>query len=145
MAKCEWHFEARHGEPTTHFLSSTIQEDTDTEWLLIQCQIPFASICLLVTLSWGALNSIELFSSLYFQELQHHSSLTTSLLLLPMILAGSLVNFSTGVFVDRLPARWLVAMSSMLTAGSPLIMALVDPNLSYWYLRKLTSIVPSLN
>ncbi|KAH8841837.1 hypothetical protein MCOR27_004955 [Pyricularia oryzae] len=107
--------------------------------------IPFASICLLVTLSWGALNSIELFSSLYFQELQHHSSLTTSLLLLPMILAGSLVNFSTGVFVDRLPARWLVAMSSMLTAGSPLIMALVDPNLSYWYLQFWAQVLAPLS
>ncbi|TLD24817.1 hypothetical protein PspLS_05454 [Pyricularia sp. CBS 133598] len=97
--------------------------------------VPFTSMCILITLSWGALNSIELFSSLYFQEIQHYSSLTTSLLLLPMILVGAVANFFTGVFVDRLPARWLIAISSMLAAGTPLIMALVDPNLSYWYLQ----------
>ncbi|TLD11143.1 hypothetical protein PgNI_06352 [Pyricularia grisea] len=107
--------------------------------------IPFTSICLLVTLSWGALNSIELFSSLYFQEIQHHSSLTTSLLLLPMILVGTLANFSTGVFVDRLPARWLIAISSLLTAGTPLIMALVDPNLNYWYLQFWAQVLAPLS
>lgn len=126
-----------HSE-STYFLSTSIMGITNPERLARQCQIPFTSICLLVTLSWGALNSIELFSSLYFQEIQHHSSLTTSLLLLPMILVGTLANFSTGVFVDRLPARWLIAISSLLTAGTPLIMALVDPNLNYWYLRKST-------
>ncbi|TLS25440.1 hypothetical protein PpBr36_07716 [Pyricularia pennisetigena] len=107
--------------------------------------IPFTSTCLLVTLSWGALNSIELFSSLYFQEIQHHSSLTTSLLLLPMILVGTLANFSTGIFIDRLPAQWLIAISSMLTAGTPLIMALVDPNLNYWHLQFWAQVLAPLS
>jgi MFS family permease len=95
----------------------------------------FASTCCMVALSSGVCNSIELFSSLYFQEVQSRSILTTSLYLLPNLLTGVCLNLSMGVFVDRLPARWLVVASSLICALSPLAMSLLNPGWSYWYLE----------
>jgi MFS family permease len=96
--------------------------------------IPFTSTCIMVALSSGVMNSIEVFSSLYFQEIQHASTLTTSMYLLPNLAAGVAVNVSMGFFVHRVPARWLVAGSAIICAASPLIMALMPPDWKYWYL-----------
>jgi MFS family permease len=95
---------------------------------------PFTSTCIMVVLSYGVLNSIELFSSLYFQEIQHASTLTTSLYLLPNLTTGVAVQIAVGFFVHRIPARWLVAGSAAVCCMSPLIMALVPPAWGYWKL-----------
>ncbi|KAH7357389.1 major facilitator superfamily domain-containing protein [Pyrenochaeta sp. MPI-SDFR-AT-0127] len=97
--------------------------------------LPFASICALVALSYGAMNSMIIFSSLYFQEVQNRSTLVASLYLLPNLLVGVCINLSVGIFVDRLPAGWLVVGSSLLCALAPLMMALVDPTWKYYYLE----------
>ena len=99
--------------------------------------LPFASTCMMVVLSYGVVNSMELFSSLYFQEVQGRSVQTTSLLLLPNLVVGIILNLSVGIFVDRLPARWLVVVSSFICAGAPLFMAVNNPSWSYWYLQFL--------
>ncbi|XP_014561417.1 hypothetical protein COCVIDRAFT_33776 [Bipolaris victoriae FI3] len=96
--------------------------------------LPFTSTCIMVALSYGVMNSIELFSSLYFQEIQHASTLTTSLYLLPNLTTGVLINIFVGLFIHRGPARWLVAGSALICALSPLLMALVPPAWSYWKL-----------
>ncbi|KAH8726550.1 major facilitator superfamily domain-containing protein [Phaeosphaeriaceae sp. PMI808] len=96
--------------------------------------LPFTSTCIMVALSYGVMNSIELFSSLYFQEIQNASMITTSLYLLPNMATGVLVNVVVGFFVDRVPVRWLVAGSALICAMSPMLMALMNPNWSYWYL-----------
>ena len=98
-------------------------------------KLPFASTCIMVAVSYGVMNSMELFSSLYFQEIQNTSTLFTSLRLLPSLLVGTIINLTVGIFVDRVSARWLVAVSSMLCAGAPLFMAVVDPKWSYWYME----------
>jgi MFS family permease len=95
----------------------------------------FTATCIMVALSYGAMNAMELFSSLYFQEIQNTSTLFTSLRLLPNLLVGVLINLTVGMFVDKVSARWLVAISSALCAGAPLMMALVDPSWSYWYME----------
>lgn len=69
-----------------------------------------------------------------FQEIQHASTLTTSLYLLPNLTTGVLINILVGVFIHRVPARWLVAGSALICALSPLLMALVPPSWSYWKL-----------
>jgi MFS family permease len=89
----------------------------------------------MVALSYGAMNAMELFSGLYFQEIQNISTLFTSLRLLPNLLIGTIINLTVGMFVDKISARWLVAVSSMLCAGAPLLMALVNPEWSYWYME----------
>jgi MFS family permease len=98
-------------------------------------KIPFTSTCIMVALSYGAMNSMELFSSLYFQDIQKTSALFTSLRLLPNLLIGTVINLTVGLFVEKVPARWLVAVSSTLCAGAPLLMALADPKWSYWYME----------
>jgi MFS family permease len=95
----------------------------------------FTSTCIMVALSYGVMNSMELFSSLYFQEIQNTSTLFTSLRLLPSLLVGTVINLTVGLFVDKVSARWLVAVSSMLCAGAPLLMAVVKPYWSYWYME----------
>ncbi|KAJ6196140.1 LOW QUALITY PROTEIN: major facilitator superfamily domain-containing protein [Bipolaris maydis] len=96
--------------------------------------LPFTSTCIMVALSYGVMNSLELFSSLYFQEIKHASTLTTSLYLLPNLATGVLINILVGFFIHRVPARWLVAGSALICALSPLLMALVPPTWSYWQL-----------
>jgi hypothetical protein len=45
-----------------------------------------------------------------------------------------LANISTGYFVDRMPVMWVVLISSALSAISPLLMAVIDPQWPYWYM-----------
>ncbi|CAI6335798.1 unnamed protein product [Periconia digitata] len=97
--------------------------------------LPFTSTCIMVALSYGVVNSIEIFSSLYFQEVQSVSTQTTSLYLLPNLVTGTLINLSVGIFVDRIPANWLVSGSAVISAASPLLMAVVNPEWKYWYLE----------
>jgi MFS family permease len=80
-----------------------------------------------------------------FQEVQNHSMLTTSLYLLPNLLVGVCINLSVGIFVDRVPAGWLVIGSSLLSAIAPLMMALVDPTWKYYYLELWAQILAPLN
>jgi MFS family permease len=98
-------------------------------------KVPFTSTCVMIALSYGVMSAMELFSSLYFQEIQNASTIFTSLRLLPYLIMGAILNLSVGIFVDKVPARWLVAVSSLLCAGSPLLMAMADPEWSYWYME----------
>ena len=98
-------------------------------------KLTFSSTCIMVALSYGVMNSMELFSSLYFQEIQDASTLSTSLRLLPNLLVGTIINLSVGLFVDKVSARWLVAVSSLLCSGASLMMALVDARWTYWYME----------
>lgn len=95
---------------------------------------PFSSTCIMVALSYGVMNSIELFSSLYFQEIQQATPLTTSLYLLPNLGAGVLLNILVGTFVHKIPALYLVSVSAVICSMSPLFMALLNPAWNYFYL-----------
>jgi MFS family permease len=90
------------------------------------------------------MNSMEIFCSLYFQEVQNHSPLIASLYLLPNLVIGVLINLSMGIFVDRLPAGWTIVVSSLLCAPAPLMMALVDPSWKYYYLELWAQILSPL-
>jgi nitrate/nitrite transporter NarK len=70
-----------------------------------------------------------------FQEVQNKSTITTSLYLLPNLVIGAVINLTVGLLVDRVSARWLCAIATFLAAIAPLMMALLDPNWSYWYLE----------
>ncbi|KAJ4356985.1 hypothetical protein N0V95_002857 [Ascochyta clinopodiicola] len=96
--------------------------------------IPFTSTCIMVALSYGVMNSIETFSSLYFQEIQQATPLTTSLYLLPNLTTGVLLNILVGTFVHKIPAFYLVSISAVICSISPLLMAVMDPNWNYFYL-----------
>lgn len=61
--------------------------------------------------------------------------MTTSLYLLPSLIVGVILNAAVGVFVDRVPARWLVVISSLICSLAPSMMAFVNPAWPYWYLE----------
>jgi MFS family permease len=42
------------------------------------------------------------------------------------------LEVTTGYVIDRAPVFWLVLITTLMTAGSPLLMALINPQLSYW-------------
>ncbi|KAL5046154.1 hypothetical protein BDW71DRAFT_207822 [Aspergillus fruticulosus] len=92
----------------------------------------FSSTCIIVFFAWAVLNALQYFTSLYFQEIQHHSAFTSSLMFLPMVIAGAVTNIFTGYTVDKIPVRVLVFASAAVSTTSPLIMALVDPSWGYW-------------
>lgn len=93
----------------------------------------FTSICIMVLLSTAVMNCMELFCSLFFQDVQGTSALGASLRLLPNLLMGTFINLITGSIVHRVPVIWAVLISSGLCAGAPLLMALINPAWPYWY------------
>ncbi|KAE8153196.1 major facilitator superfamily domain-containing protein [Aspergillus avenaceus] len=92
----------------------------------------FSTICATIALSYAVINSMELFTSLFFQEVQHLSALQASIRILPSLVVGVLMNVAMGLFVDRIPAVWIVTVTSFLCAGSPLLMAVIQPSWPYW-------------
>lgn len=52
---------------------------------------------------------------------------------MPNMVIGVIIQLSTGFFVHRVSAFYLVEISLILTAGSPLLMALINTEWPYWY------------
>ncbi|KAL2814584.1 major facilitator superfamily domain-containing protein [Aspergillus granulosus] len=92
----------------------------------------FSSICATMAMSNAVVNSMELFASLFFQEVQNLSALDASIRILPSLIVGILLNLVIGIFVHKIPAFWIVSVTSLLCAGSPLLMAVVKPSWPYW-------------
>ena len=67
-----------------------------------------------------------------FQEIQKLSELQAAIRILPSIVVGILLNLTMGFFVNKIPATVIVIVSSLLAAGSPLLMAIIDPSTTYW-------------
>ncbi|PKX91192.1 putative MFS transporter [Aspergillus novofumigatus IBT 16806] len=94
--------------------------------------IAFSSICASLAISTTVVNSMELFASLFFQEVQGLSALDASVRILPSLIVGVLLNLVIGVFVHKVPAFWIATVTSLLCAGSPLLMAVIQPSWPYW-------------
>lgn len=67
------------------------------------------------------------------QEVQQVSAIQAALRFLPNVIIGIIVNIGTGLLVHRLRANYLVIITSILSAASPLLMAIIDPKWSWWY------------
>ncbi|OJJ83095.1 putative MFS transporter [Aspergillus glaucus CBS 516.65] len=92
----------------------------------------FSSICATIALSNAVINSMELFAALFFQEVQYLSALQASIRILPSLVVGVVLNIVIGFVVHRVPAFWIVTITSILCAGSPLLMAVIQPSWPYW-------------
>ncbi|BCS19475.1 uncharacterized protein APUU_12303A [Aspergillus puulaauensis] len=92
----------------------------------------FSATCIIVFFTWAELNALQYFTSLYFQEIQHHSALASSLMFLPMVIAGAVTNIFTGYTVDKISVGQLVFVSAIISTLSPLLMALIKPSWVYW-------------
>lgn len=95
--------------------------------------VPFTSVCAMVLLSFGVMQVSELLTSLYFQEVQQLSALDSSLRFLPSLVVGAFLNLVTGLIIHRVPAAWLLVITSALSAVSPLLMAVIDRSWPFWY------------
>ncbi|KAK4447165.1 major facilitator superfamily domain-containing protein [Podospora aff. communis PSN243] len=105
----------------------------------------FSSVCVMILLSIAVMNCMELFCSLFFQEVQGLSALDASLRLLPNLLFGVVINLVAGFIVHRVPAMHAVLISSGLCAGAPLIMALINPAWPYWYAAFVAQILAPMS
>ncbi|KAJ5792016.1 major facilitator superfamily domain-containing protein [Penicillium pulvis] len=87
----------------------------------------------MVLFTWGVLNGMETIMSLFLQEVQQLSAIQAAVRFLPNVIIGIIVNIGTGLLVHRLRANYLVLITSILSAASPLLMAIIDPKWSWWY------------
>ncbi|KAG5756894.1 hypothetical protein H9Q69_011101 [Fusarium xylarioides] len=113
------HFQARRDRP------ALIPND-------FRANSAFTTVCITTALSFAVLNSIDLLTSLFFQDIQHLSAVQAAIRILPSTVVGLALNLATGLAVDRIPAVLLVAVTSLISSGSPLLMALIQPTWSYW-------------
>ncbi|KAK0623920.1 major facilitator superfamily domain-containing protein [Immersiella caudata] len=92
----------------------------------------FTSACIMVLLSNALANCMEVYSSLFFQEVQLSSAMTASLQVIPSLIAGVITSILTGMFVHRIPVLWTLLASSLLSTVAPLLMALIRTDQPYW-------------
>ncbi|KAJ5219947.1 hypothetical protein N7468_009151 [Penicillium chermesinum] len=93
----------------------------------------FVSSCIIILLTSAVTNCMELYTSLFFQDVQDQSALEASLRILPSLIVGALAGMTTGIFVNRMPVMWAAFLCSAITAGAPLLMALIHASWPYWY------------
>lgn len=111
----------------------------------------FTNVCLMVMFSWAVINVMELYCSLLyvffplpaednvsdrrnsFQKIQGLSAFQASLRILPNVVIGSICQLTTGLLVHRISAFYLVVGSTLLSAGAPLLMAVIKVEWPYWY------------
>jgi MFS family permease len=67
-----------------------------------------------------------------FQNIEHLSALGAAIRMIPSTVVGLALNIVTGFIVHKVNANWLVALASLISAGSPLLMAVIQPNWPYW-------------
>lgn len=68
-----------------------------------------------------------------FQEVQGFSALETSLRFIPSVVVGIILNVGTGLVVQKWRADRIVIISSLISAASPLLLALINPDWTFWY------------
>ncbi|KAI9742461.1 MAG: hypothetical protein M1818_003995 [Claussenomyces sp. TS43310] len=92
----------------------------------------FTCLCMTIFIMFGIFDVMLSFLTLFFQSVQGLSALDTSIRFLPLAVTGLLTNFLTGWLVKRTRADVLILCSTALTSLSPLLMAIVKPEWSYW-------------
>ncbi|KAI4730327.1 MFS general substrate transporter [Aureobasidium sp. EXF-10728] len=105
----------------------------------------FTSICIMILFNTAVTNGMEVFASLFFQQVQGLSALGASIRILPSLVTAVLTNVSTGYFVNRMPVMWMVLMSCGLSALSPLLLAIINPHWSYWYMAFFAQLLQGIS
>lgn len=100
--------------------------------LSIWRSLVFSSLCLTMFVSWAVFQSLQIFITLYWQLVCHNSILATSLQFLPMVISGAFINFLSGYLVSRFSAFYLVLVAVVVTAISPLLLAIIPLDSTYW-------------
>ena len=69
-----------------------------------------------------------------FQEVQLLSAMQASLRFLPSIVVGVMISFGTDAVLHRWDAYHYVTVMCSISCVAPLLMALMKPTWSYWYM-----------
>jgi len=86
----------------------------------------------MVFIAWAVVNTFEYNFSLYVQQVQLLPAIQASIRFLPNILVGVALIPLWGAIMHKVPAYYLVLVPSVVTAVSPLLMAVIKPTSSYW-------------
>ncbi|PYI01213.1 MFS general substrate transporter [Aspergillus sclerotiicarbonarius CBS 121057] len=107
--------------------------------------VPFLAICVSMFFTWAAFNTFQYQSTLYFQDVQNLSSLQASIRFLPMAVVGILTNSATAYLVPRVNVNLLLGISALVTAVSPILMALANSAWIYWTAAVIAMTLSPLN
>ncbi|KAJ5160054.1 Major facilitator superfamily domain general substrate transporter [Penicillium canariense] len=94
--------------------------------------LPFLFICVAMFFTWAGFNSFQYISTLFFQDVQDISALQASIRFLPMAVVGVATNIVTAHLVSKVNVNLLLGVSALMTAISPILMAVASPNWTYW-------------
>ncbi|KAJ5201754.1 Major facilitator superfamily domain general substrate transporter [Penicillium cinerascens] len=94
--------------------------------------LPFLFICVAMFFTWAGFNSFQYISTLFFQDVQDISALQASIRFLPMAVVGVATNILTAHLVSKVNVNLLLGVSALITAISPILMAVASPNWTYW-------------
>lgn len=67
-----------------------------------------------------------------FQKVQGLPPIQAAIRFLPNVITGVVLNFVTGLLAHRLRADYLVIGTTFLSAASPLLMAIIQVQWSFW-------------
>ncbi|KAK8080314.1 hypothetical protein PG997_008132 [Apiospora hydei] len=93
----------------------------------------FTSVCINVFFCWAALNGLEYFTTLYFQEVEGLSALQSSLRFIPHPILGALTNIATAYLISRVKVQTLTTVSAVATIVPPVLMATIRVGENYWF------------
>ncbi|KAL4908225.1 hypothetical protein BDW74DRAFT_188408 [Aspergillus multicolor] len=94
--------------------------------------LPFFFICVAMFFTWAAFNAFQYITTLFFQDVQDMSALQASLRFLPMAVVGVVTNVIAAHLVAKVNVNMLLGVSAVITAGSPILMAVASPQWTYW-------------
>lgn len=92
----------------------------------------FTSICINVFLIWGSFSAWDQITNIYFQNVQQVGALGSAVRFLPDTVSGIITNVLVALLVHRVRANWIVIFSTILTVAAPLLMAIAQPEWTYW-------------
>ncbi|KAK6853027.1 aminotriazole resistance [Apiospora arundinis] len=93
----------------------------------------FTSVCINVFFCWAALNGLEYFTTLYFQEIEGLSALQSSIRFIPHPILGALTNVATAYLISRVKVQTLTTVSALITMIAPILMATIGVGENYWF------------
>ncbi|KAL4955365.1 major facilitator superfamily domain-containing protein [Aspergillus filifer] len=94
--------------------------------------LPFLFICVAMFFTWAAFNAFQYISTLFFQDVQNISALQASIRFLPMAVVGVITNVIAAHLVAKVNVNILLGISAVITAISPILMAVASPEWTYW-------------
>ena len=94
--------------------------------------LPFLSICVAMFFTWAAFNAFQYISTLFFQDVQNISALQASIRFLPMAVVGVVTNIIAAHLVSKVNVNMLLGTAALITAVSPILMAVASPEWTYW-------------